>query len=158
MTDTIKLETTLVQLDALYKAYDSLLESAKEQLETLDVSEAQLDTIAVKIRQNNEFSSLVRNTVRDRLYDLLRSSEEEAENIAFRGIVKSLTDRVWADMVPMVQSQIDETVKEAIIKADVTGQVETKVAEAVANNTTIDTALTDQANLNVLRVILAPKS
>ncbi len=67
--DAIKLQATVVQLSGLVEAYTQLLESAKQQLEQLDVSEDQLRRIERRAIQQFDYSQ-VANILANRITDI----------------------------------------------------------------------------------------
>ena len=112
-SDTVQLSDTVLKLDALYASYDSILTEVKAQLETLDVTDAQITRISTNLCNNNILRERVATkAVTDLATALANASEEDIEGKKqLEGLVDALSGRVMLNIQPMLESIIVDHLK-----------------------------------------------
>jgi len=72
MSNTTQLESTLVQLESLYTAYNELLCSAKEQLATLEVDDSNLKRISEICLTDRTFRGYIKEQISTQLAERIQ--------------------------------------------------------------------------------------
>lgn len=97
-----------LQLDNLYTAYAAILEQAKQQLETLEISDDQVDRIA------DRCSRRLADDVTGRLYDTLRREIVAAEETnQSHWLLDALERRISTTVARRITSDIEAIVEES---------------------------------------------
>lgn len=136
---TATLGNTTVQLEGLINGYSEVLEQAKDQLTSFDLSEHHLDRIAVKVAANSDLQKEVKKDAMRQIADLLVNEPEGLnDDYVGRAFIKVIADKITADL----QSQIETLVNECFDKVLTSDAIEKRLMEKVAATAPIDKALT----------------
>jgi hypothetical protein len=105
---TVDIGGNLFKLDALIESYSSILEQAKQQLESLDITEAQLDQITNRASRNIDYYRLSRAIPCE-----LASSSDDDTIAALGRLADAVRDRVCTDYIrPLIRSELRSVVDE----------------------------------------------
>jgi hypothetical protein len=131
MTDVIKLQETVVELNGLLDAYRTLLDSAKQQLEALDVSEAHLKRLEMGVAERLDCGLIV-NRLANNLLDLHRMDPDTSNYIRYSkfvdAIVSRVNERLADDALKELTHQVTDAVRLEVesAKASLFERIETK--------------------------------
>jgi hypothetical protein len=139
--DAIKLQATVVQLSGLLEAYTQLFESAKQQLEQLDVSEDQLRRIERNAVQQFDYSK-VAGVLANRITDLECFQPDSDVAQANKRLINAVADRVSDSIAAVSLNAMNDKIHAAVasIRNDclqaIREQVDSRFRglEAAANN------------------------
>ena len=136
---TTSINDTLVQLEKLHKAYSDILEQAKEQLESLTLSDQDAATLARRLSTIDIF----RNTIVSCLYDMLKSdaqsltSEEFLDMYDARAFVRVVADRI----LDLSKDEISQFVNQEVRKIVESRAIETVIERRINEHDAIKHAL-----------------
>ncbi len=112
--NTVSANEVLMRLDALAKGYEEVLETAKKQLETFEISNDDWNRLADKLNQRIDFYDLA-GKFNLRLASALRDVEDDVPNPDSEGVVRLLdllTFRIEGRLKPMITEIVDDLVRE----------------------------------------------
>mgnify|MGYP001211556032 CR=1 FL=1 len=136
---TTEINNTLVELESLHKAYAEILEAAKEQLESLEVSDSTITQISDKLSTTTELRQAVARSTFDLMRQFFTENADDADTDCFaRGrFIDLLSVKVLEAVKKEVQAQISEAVMDVLN----TGVIERRLEQKVINNDAINSAL-----------------
>lgn len=106
--NTVDIGGNLFKLDALIEAYGSILEQAKQQLESLDITDTQLDQITNRAIRNIDYYKLSRA-----LPGELALTTDEDTIAALGRLADVVRDRIGTDYIrPLIRSELRSVVDE----------------------------------------------
>lgn len=112
--NTVVANDILMRLDALAKGYEEVLELARKQLESFEISENDWNRLTDKLHQRISFYDLA-GKFNIRLGSALRDVEDGAPNPDSEGVVRlldMLTFRVESRLKTLIAETVAETVSE----------------------------------------------
>lgn len=105
---TVDIGGNLFKLDALVESYSSILEQAKQQLESLDITDTQLDQITNRAIRNIDYYKLSRA-----LPGELALTTDEDTIAALGRLADVVRDRIGTDYIrPLIRSELRSVVDE----------------------------------------------
>ena len=142
-TNTASLDDTVVRLDTLYTAYESIFKQAQAQLETLELSNDDANTIARKIALEGSF----KRTVRDEcLNNLIGRFKEDLIDTSDSGsltkLIQAITTQVEKHMTEQFYDMLNTQVKTFLESSELKSKVERAVLEHPMIHTAAETRLT----------------
>ena len=84
-------------LDQLFSSYAEILEQAKQQLESVDITDTHLSSITQQIVDNHNFRSEIATTVANRIIRQMKDDES------------AILDRITAKVLESVQKSLEDT-------------------------------------------------
>ena len=141
--NTAELEGTLVQLDALYKSYETVLQSAQEQLEELSLSDYDYDKLLNKAAQNQYLLTKLSNAASRRVIEALATNEEER-------IVKYLTTEVTKRVAAALEEDLEKKLADVVTKIIDSETFEQAVHAKMCENQTINDCVTVTSMLKII--------
>ena len=112
--NTAELEGTLVQLDALYKSYETVLQSAQEQLEALALSDSDYDKLLERALRNQDLLTKLGNNASLRVIEAI--TKDDGGRITDY-LTKEVTARVAAALEEDLSTKLNDVVT-AIINSE----------------------------------------
>tara|TARA_R110002012_G_scaffold55855_1_gene142543 strand:+ start:28 stop:501 length:474 start_codon:yes stop_codon:yes gene_type:complete len=137
--NTAELEGTLVQLDALYKSYETVLQSAQEQLEALSLSDADYDKLLNKAAQNQDLITRLSVATTNRVITAL--GKEESDKLTAY-LTAEVTKRVAAALEEDLAERLNAVVKTIIDSETFERAVDAKMCENQTVKDCIDVTTT----------------
>ena len=142
-TNTASLDDTVVRLDTLYTAYESIFKQAQTQLESLELSDDDANTLARKIALDGAF----KRTVRDEcLTNLLGRFQEDlidtSDSRALARLIEAITKKVEQHMTDQFYDMLNTQVKTFLESPELKSKVERAVIEHPMIHTATETRLT----------------
>lgn len=155
-TDTVQLSDTVLKLDALYASYDSILSEVKAQLETLDITDAQISRISTNLCNNNTLRERVATkAVTDLAYALANASQEEVEGKKqLEGLVEALASRVMDKVSDVLNAVIETTIESRLKEVYTDEKLEELMVHFLADRPSIITAYKANDCLNLMLEVL----
>ena len=144
---TATIESTLVQLEGLVNGYQELLSEARAQLETLDVDEAKLGSLAVRMAQNASFRNQLANEAA-RYVVSTTADEEESE------IINRVSDRIYQRVLAKIQEDVQKPVDETIAALKDSPVIEQKVLEMLTTHPSLGALVDLAGNLRNVKQII----
>ena len=142
-TNTASLDDTVVRLDTLYTAYESIFQQAQAQLESLELSNDDANTLARKLALDGSF----RRSVRDEcLVNLMKRFEEDLIDTSDSGkltqLIAAITTQVEKHMTEQFYDMLSTQVKTFLESPELKSKVERAVLEHPMIHTATETRLT----------------
>ena len=137
--NTAELEGTLVQLDALYKSYETVLQSAQEQLEALSLSDSDYDKLLNKAAQNQDLITRLSVATTNRVITAL--GKEESDKLTAY-LTAEVTKRVAAALEEDLAERLNAVVKTIIDSETFERAVDAKMCENQTVKDCIDVTTT----------------
>ena len=142
-TNTASLDDTVVRLDTLYTAYESIFQQAQTQLERLELSDDDANTLARKLALDGSF----RRSVRDEcLNNLLGRFQEDLIDTSDSGkltqLIAAITKQVEKHMTDQFYDMLNTQVKTFLESPELKSKVERAVLEHPMIHTATETRLT----------------
>ena len=141
MTTTAQLNDTIVQLESLYNAYNEILDSAKTQLEDLQMTDEDVKNLAAKIGRLDGFRDETANAVyRKVLADLKEGDESLFESYLNKQVLAKLAER----LMDLVKKEIAEYIDLKVNQIVDSYKVERALSDKLKENDAINSALAIQ--------------
>lgn len=142
-TNTASLDDTVVRLDTLYTAYESIFKQAQTQLESLELSADDANTLARKLALDSGF----RRSVRDEcLSNLVGRFKEDlidtSDSGALTKLIEAITTKVEQHMTEQFYVMLNTQVKTFLESPELKSKVERAVLEHPMIHTATETRLT----------------
>ena len=115
--NTAELEGTLVQLDTLYKSYETVLQSAQEQLEALSLSDSDYDKLLERALRNQDLLTKLSNSASLRVIEALLKDDGSR-----------ITDYLTKEVTARVSKELEETLEKRLADV-VTGIIDSETFE-----------------------------
>ena len=115
-TATVQLEGLVVQLDCLRAAYESIFLDAKNQLESLDITDSHIASITNKLAEHNNLTTKIQQRALSELVTKLSDlsdADVEAER-TLKPLLNVLTKRIYTELQSTFKQQIIDEVKNII--------------------------------------------
>jgi len=141
--NTAELEGTLVQLDTLYQSYETVLQSAQEQLETLSFSDSDYDKLLNKAAQNQDLMTRLSTATANRVITAL--GKEESDRLTAY-LTAEVTKRVAAALEEDLEKKLNDVVTKIIDSETFEQAVNAKMCE----NQTISDCVTVTSMLKII--------
>jgi len=143
------LEGTLVKLDALYKSYVTIFETATTQLESLELTERQLNEIAYSLSTDYSFTRSLSKRITAQLMEQLMAND--GENDSFDGLVYRIAARVMQHIDNEIASRMTIAVNDILESRTFEQSIEMQiknspVIEKSVNISSLALALFDKLN------------
>jgi hypothetical protein len=142
-TNTASLDNTVVRLDTLYTAYESIFQEAQKQLESLELSDEDAGTLARKIALDGPFKRQVRDEC---LGNLMNRFKEDLVDTADSGVltrlIEAITKQVEKHMTDQFYDMLNTQVKTFLESPELKSKVERAVLEHPMIHTATETRLT----------------
>ena len=142
-TNTASLDDTVVRLDTLYTAYESIFQQAQAQLESLELSDEDAKTLAFKISLDGSFRRSVREEC---LNNLLGRFQEDLIDTSDSGsltkLIEAITKQVEKHMTEQFYDMLSTQVKTFLESPELKSKVERAVLEHPMIHTATETRLT----------------
>ena len=147
--NTIDIGGNLFKLDALIETYGSILEQAKQQLENLDITEAQLDQITSRTIRNIDYyrlariipAELVSSSDNDTLEVVARLAEVVRDKIStdfFRALIRSelhsVVDERFAELTNHINVRFEDLMQRENTQARLEARGSTRMFEELFRN------------------------
>ncbi len=155
-TDTVQLSDTVLKLDALYASYDSIFAEVKAQLETIDVTDAQISRISTHLCNNNTLRERVATkAVTDLAGALADASQEEVEGKKqLEGLVDALSSRVMDKVSDVLIAVIESTVESRLKEVYTDEKLEELMINFLSEKPATVTAFKSQDCLEMMLQVL----
>ena len=129
---TTTINDTLVHLESLYKAYNEVLDSAKQQLQELDITDDAIDRLADRLTLNVSFLEAVTKDLKNHQGDLLSAMSGDMQD----ALVRKLSQHVWDKLESSLEDALNDRFNELLnsntvadkVRSYVLGQAEVKSA------------------------------
>lgn len=142
-TNTASLDDTVVKLDTLYTAYEAIFKQAQTQLESLQLSDDDANTLARKIALDGSFKRGVRDEC---LNNLLRRFQEDLIDTSDSGsltmLIGAITTKVEKHMTDQFYDMLNTQVNSFLESPELKSKVERAVLEHPMIHTATETRLT----------------
>jgi hypothetical protein len=134
---TVDVAGNLFKLDALIEGYSSILEQAKQQLESLDITESQLERITSRAANNIDYYRLARNvaselgTNEECAYALEKISDHVARKLDkdhIRSLIRSELGSVVIEQFAELRRELDARFERLINEEQATARVEARAS------------------------------
>lgn len=129
MTNVSTLGNTTVMLDQLFSSYAEILEQAKQQLESVDITDSHVASIASTILDNSDFQRGIAVTLTNRIISAMRDDES------------AILDRITAKVLDSVEKTLDDSLTRQLNNAcaefAVSPTFQMHITSAVSSNTEI---------------------
>ena len=128
---TANIDSTLVQLESLHRAYQELLDEAKRQLEGLEVSQSTLESLAEECTSQTPFRSHIAREV----YNLFREEfvtgdPDPASEVYPRSrFIADIASKVKDSIIRDVKTEITNVVREIVDSNTIHRAIEKMVVE-----------------------------
>ena len=145
---TATISDTIVQLEALHKAYYQILEQAKGQLETLELTPTDINRISTALSNEGDFRRMITDQMYRMFTEMIQSPSDEnnassyARSHLISAIANKIIEKTKSEMTTFIQLTVSEQIEQSSIKRD----LEKKVME----NDAINNALYIQKQLTNL--------
>ena len=135
-TETI--ESQVVHLESLYNAYAQILDQAKQQLETLEVTTATVDKLAASLKDNSSFRSSVTSAMMNELRQDLNHMDNDVWN---QYATAPFLRAIAAKVVELAKPEIKELIVDLIDREVNSSRLERKIQAKILENDGIESAL-----------------
>ena len=127
-TETI--ESQVVHLESLYNAYSQILDQAKQQLETLEVTTATVDKLAASLKDNSSFRSSVTSAMMNELRQDLNHMDNDVWNCyATAPFLRTIATKVVELAKPEIKDLIVNLINEVVDGSRLERKIEAKILE-----------------------------
>jgi len=137
--NTAELEGTLVQLDTLYKSYETVLQSAQEQLEALSLSDSDYDKLLERALRNQDLLTKLSNSASLRVIEAL--TKDDGSRITDY-LTKEVTARVSKELEETLEKRLADVVTAIIDSETFERAVDVKMCENQTIKDCIDVTAT----------------
>ena len=137
--NTAELEGTLVQLDALYKSYETVLQSAQEQLEALALSDSDYDKLLERALRNQDLLTKLGNNASLRVIEAI--TKDDGGRITDY-LTKEVTARVSKELEETLEKRLADVVTAIIDSETFERAVDVKMCENQTIKDCIDVTAT----------------
>ncbi len=137
--NTAELEGTLVQLDTLYESYETVLQSAQEQLEALSLSDSDYDKLLEKALCNRDFVTKLSNSASLRV---IQAIEKDDGGHITDYLTKEVTARVYKELEGTLEDRLADVVRGIIDSETFERAVDVKMCENQTIKDCIDVTAT----------------
>lgn len=137
--NTTELEGTLVQLDALYKSYETVLQSAQEQLEALSLSDSDYDKLLERALGSDYFTTKLSNSASLRVIESI--ARDDGSRITDY-LTKEVTARVFKELEETLENRLADVVTGIIDSRKFERAVDAKMCENQTIKNCIDVTAT----------------
>ena len=132
---TTTLNDTLVQLETLYNAYNEILDQAKAQLESFDVTDAQIGRVAEKLESSEKLQEAAKQAA---ITDFAQSiAENDLDFWRGRQFVSKISDLV----VEQVKDEINTYMRNLLNEQKIIDMIDNRLAMQVSQSSEIVTAI-----------------
>ena len=116
MTDTVQLQDTIVQLDALRDSYDKVLKQAVAQLETLTLSEEDAAKIAAAIFETGSRFTRLSESVTAKVYQQMMEEEipEDQPLNRMPALYRTMINQACGTIADSISEMVTEYITTAI--------------------------------------------
>ena len=142
---TTEINNTLVELESLHKAYAEILEAAKEQLESLEVTDSTLNQIGERVCNTMDFRQSVARSCFDLLRDWFVDNSDDADSESYAR--SRFLDLITVRILDKVKEEVKQQVSAAVLDVLDTGTIERRLERKVLENDAINSALVVQKKL-----------
>jgi len=130
MTNVSTLGNTTVMLDQLFSSYAEILEQAKQQLESVDITDSHVDSIASTILDNSDFQRGIAVTLTNRIISAMRDDESAIlDRITAKvldSVEKSLVDTLTLELQKATHDYLQSDIFQANIQSSINANTEIK--------------------------------
>lgn len=127
-TETI--ESQVVHLESLYNAYAQILDQAKQQLETLEVTTSTIDKLAESLKENSSFRSSVTSTMMNELRQDLNHMDNDVWNqYATAPFLRAIATKVVELAKPEIKQLIVDLIDSEVNSSRLERKIEAKILE-----------------------------
>ena len=153
MTATTELNGTIVQLEALYNSYNTILDQAKEQLETIDLDDTSRKRIVEDLAKDTDLQKqLSEQLFRNVQAKILNGNEEVLNTYAQSRFVEIITEKIYDKLVLRLDSYLKEIVDQVFTSDYIEQQLKLKIDK----NEQLSSALTSRDQMRTaLKALLA---
>ena len=137
--NTAELEGTLVQLDTLYKSYETVLQSAQEQLEALSLSNSDYDKLLERALCNQDLLTKLSNSASLRVIEAI--TKDDGGRITDY-LTKEVTARVSKELEETLEKRLADVVTAIIDSETFERAVDVKMCENQTIKDSIDVTAT----------------
>ena len=143
------IESQVVHLESLYKAYGQILEDAKAQLENLQLNASTVERLTTELKGDYVFRGEVAAEVCRLLRDDLKSMDEKVwDHYSTSSLIAAIAEKIVAMAKPQIKQLITDTLVTEVESAGLARKLEQKVLE----NDSINSALkVQQALASILK-------
>jgi hypothetical protein len=124
--NTAELESTLVKLDTLYSSFNTLLESAQEQLAALSLEEHDYQRLLKTAVTNKDFNEALVDQTSFVVLDIIRKDEN---NTIAQTIVAQVSKQVLADYDTVFQAGLKEIYSDVLNSQVFQDAIDARIAE-----------------------------
>ena len=141
--DTAELQSTVVKLDTLYTSFNTLLESAQNQLETLSLQESDYQRLFKTALDNKEFSAALIEKITS---SVLLAITEDSEN----KISQAIADKVTAQVIERSKETLTDSLNVLYNEVLSSNVFEDAVTRKISEHAQIQEAFTISEGLKAL--------
>ncbi len=150
---TTNIDGTIVQLEALYNSYNTILDQAKGQLEKIDIDDKTRSRIAEEVIKSDSLRKKISEQFfRDMRSDLMNADEALMQSYVASDFVKKITDKIYEQ----VAKQLDAYIKEIVDNVFTSTYVEQQLERKIKDNQELAQSIKSQVQLKeLLKTVLA---
>jgi len=138
---TTQIDGTLVQLETLYNSYNTILDQAKSQLETIDIDDNTLSRISEQVLASDVLRKKISEQFfRDMRQDLIDADEALIQSYVASDFVKRITEKIYSQ----ISQKLDNYVKEIVDNVFTSDYVEQQLKKKIKENTDVSSAITSR--------------
>ena len=127
-TETI--ESQVVHLESLYNAYEQILDQAKQQLETLEVTASTIDKLAESLKDNSSFRSSVTTAMMNEIRRDLNHMDNDVWNCyATAPFLREIASKVVELAKPEIKQLIVDLIDSEVNSTRLQRKIEAKILE-----------------------------
>ena len=127
-TETI--ESQVVHLESLYKAYGQILDQAKQQLENLEVTPSTIESLSQAISTSGQFKETIAASVLNSIRTDLRTMDSNTWNTyATSAFLRETAARVVDIAKPEIKQLIETLISEVLNSPAMEKQIENKILQ-----------------------------
>ncbi len=138
---TTQIDGTLVQLETLYNSYNTILDQAKSQLETIDIDDNTLSRISEQVLASDVLRKKISEQFfRDMRQDLIDADEALIQSYVASDFVKRITEKIYSQ----ISQKLENYVKEIVDNVFTSDYVEQQLKKKIKENTDVSSAITSR--------------
>ena len=127
---TQTIDSQIVHLESLYKAYAEILDQAKQQLETLEVTASTVEKLATSLKENSSFRSSITQLMMNELRNDLNNMDHDVWNCyATAPFLKEIAKKVVELAKPEIKQVIVDLIESEVNSPQLRRKLEAKVLE-----------------------------
>ena len=127
---TKTIESQIVDLESLHNAYAQILHQAKQQLETLEVSESTIEQLAASLKDNNSFRNTLASSLMNTVRTDLRNMEDDVWNqYATSPFLREIALKVVELAKPEIKEMITTLINDIVDGPRLERRIEAKILE-----------------------------